>query len=264
MARPLAEALAAEPHRYDLSSLVAFSSGGSILSAAVRDQLRGALPNVLIIDSFGASETGANGSVVAVEAGHPGPRFEMREHTTVLDDNLRRVQPGSGVVGRLARRGHIPIGYYKDPDKTAVTFPIDEDGVRWVVPGDYATVEADGTITLLGRGSVSINSGGEKVFPEEVEAAVKSHPDVFDAVIVGVPDERWVERVVAVVAPRSGAVVTVESLASHCGERLARYKLPREVFVVDEVVRTPAGKPDYRWAKSVAAEGSVPGASASR
>jgi fatty-acyl-CoA synthase len=176
----------------------------------------------------------------------------MGEHTTVLNDELRPVAPDSGVVGRLARRGHIPLGYHKDEAKTAATFLTASDGSRWVVPGDFATVEADGTITLLGRGSVCINTGGEKVYPEEVEAALKSHGDVFDAVVVGVPDERFVERVAAVVQPRPGREPTLDDLRAHCRDRLAGYKLPRQLVLVDELVRTPAGKPDYRWAKAIA------------
>jgi fatty-acyl-CoA synthase len=253
MARPLAEALSgAACAGLDLSALAAVGSGGAILSKAVKGQLRTALPHVLVIDSFGASETGANGSVM--DAGGPavGPRFTMGEHTTVLDDDLEPVPPGSSTVGRLARRGHIPLGYYKDDAKTATTFVHDRDGVRWVVPGDFATVEADGTITLLGRGSVSINTGGEKVFPEEVEAALKAHPDVFDALVVGVPDERFVERVVALVLPRPGTHPALEELRAHCRASIAPYKSPREVRLVDEIVRTPAGKPDYRWARFMA------------
>jgi acyl-CoA synthetase (AMP-forming)/AMP-acid ligase II len=153
----------------------------------------------------------------------------------------------------LARTGRIPIGYYKDPEKTARTF-VQIEGARWALPGDMAMVEADGTITLLGRGSACINSGGEKVFPEEVEAAVRSHPGVFDAVVVGVPDEKWGERVTAVVQPRAGQPLTLESLANHCRTAVAGYKIPRGLRLVDELVRQPSGKPDYRWAKAVAME----------
>ena len=255
MARPLAEALAGHGAGLDLSALVVIGSGGAILSKAVKEQLRSALPDVMVIDSFGASETGANGSVMDIGAPAAGPRFTMGEHTTVLGDDLCPVTPGSGEVGRLAKRGHIPLGYYKDEGKTAATFLHDAEGVRWVVPGDFATVEADGTITLLGRGSVSINTGGEKVFPEEVEAVLKAHPDVFDAVVVGVPDARFAERVVALVTPRPGAKPTVDALREHCRTSIASYKAPRQVHLVDEIVRTPAGKPDYRWARAHAIEG---------
>jgi acyl-CoA synthetase (AMP-forming)/AMP-acid ligase II len=164
------------------------------------------------------------------------------------------VQAGSDVVGRIALRRHIPVGYYKDPEKTARTF-VEVDGVRWVVPGDLARVEADGTITVLGRGSVCINSGGEKIFPEEVEAALKSHPSVFDAVVVGVPDTRWGERVAAVVQPRSGTEApSLTDLAAHCRTRIAGYKVPRQLNLVDQIVRSPAGKADYPWAKRLASE----------
>jgi fatty-acyl-CoA synthase len=258
MARPLADLLSARPDDYDLSSLITVGSGGAILSPTVKQQLRASLPATMIVDGFGASETGANGRLVdlAGEGNADGPpRFTMEEHTAVLDDDLRPVAPGSGIVGRLARRGHIPLGYHKDDAKTAATFPVDEAGVRWSVPGDYAVAEADGTVTVLGRGSVSINTGGEKVFPEEVEAALKAHPAVFDAVVVGVADERFGERVAAVVAVRPGMSITSDDVAEHCRAKIAGYKVPRQVHVVDEVVRSPAGKPDYRWAKALAAAG---------
>jgi fatty-acyl-CoA synthase len=250
MARPLVDEIERNGPSYDLSCLAVIGSGGAILSRAVKDALRRSLPNVWIADSFGASETGANGSVYDQDGPSAGPRFTLADHTTVLGDDLRPVAPGSGDVGRLARSGHIPLGYYKDEVKTAATFVVDASGTRWVVPGDYATVEADGTVTLLGRGSVSINTGGEKVFPEEVEAALKAHPAVYDAVVVGVPDERFVERVAALVAPRPGLVPTLDELKTHCRTTLAGYKVPRALVLVDEIVRTPAGKPDYRWAKS--------------
>jgi fatty-acyl-CoA synthase len=252
MGRPLAEALSAPGASYDTSSVIAVGSGGAILSAAVKEQLRAQLPNAMIIDSFGASETGAGGTVFDKEGGGAGPRFTMGEFMTVLDDDLRPIAPGSGVVGKLARRGHIPLGYYKDTEKTAATFVTAADGTRWVVPGDFAQVEADGTITMLGRGSVCINSGGEKVYPEEVEAALKSHPDVFDAVVVGVPDDRYVERVAAIVQARPDTEPSLEELQTHCRERLAGYKLPRQLVLTDVIPRTPVGKPDYRAAKVAA------------
>jgi acyl-CoA synthetase (AMP-forming)/AMP-acid ligase II len=167
----------------------------------------------------------------------------------VLTDDLTPAAPG--VVGRLARRGHVPLGYYKDDAKTAATFPT-IDGVRWSVPGDHAVLGEDGMITLLGRGSVSINTGGEKVYPEEVEAALKSHAAVQDAIVVGIPDERWGERVVAVVQPRDGMPVSLDVLQAHAQSHVARYKVPRAIVVVDEIVRSPSGKPDYRWARTTA------------
>jgi acyl-CoA synthetase (AMP-forming)/AMP-acid ligase II len=175
----------------------------------------------------------------------------MGESTAVLDDNLRVIEPGSGVIGRVARRGRVPVEYHKDPEKTAATF-VEVDGERWALLGDMGTPEADGTITLLGRGSMCINSGGEKIFPEEVEATLKAHADVFDALVVGVPDDRFGERVAAVLSLRDGRSVTTEELVAHCRASLAGYKVPREVFVVDAVERQPSGKPDYAWAKRVA------------
>jgi 3-oxocholest-4-en-26-oate---CoA ligase len=254
MGRPLAEALTAPGASYDTSSVIVVGSGGAILSPTVKDQLRAQLPNAMVMDSFGASETGATGTVYDAEGPAAGPRFTMGEFMTVLDDDLRPVAPGSAVVGKLARRGHIPLGYYKDDEKTAATFVTATDGTRWVVPGDFATVEGDGAITMLGRGSVCINSGGEKVYPEEVEASLKSHPDVFDAVVVGVPDDRYVERVAAIVQPRSGAEPSLEELQAHCRENLAGYKLPRQLLLADTIPRTPVGKPDYRAAKVAASK----------
>jgi acyl-CoA synthetase (AMP-forming)/AMP-acid ligase II len=169
----------------------------------------------------------------------------------IVDDELRPVPRGSGIVGRLATRGRVPIGYYKDADRSARTF-VEIDGARWSLPGDMATIDADGTVHLLGRGSLCINTGGEKVYPEEVEAALKMHRSVSDAVVVGVPDEQFGARVVAVVAAVDGSRPRIDALQEHCRAHLAGYKVPREVFVVDSVVRTPAGKPDYAWARSIA------------
>jgi fatty-acyl-CoA synthase len=252
MARPLADEL--QRHQYDTSSLFAIVSGGAILSPAIKTELHELLPNVFLMDSFGASETGANG---VVDPNGTGPRFMMNESTTVIDDDFKPVRPGE--TGMLARRGHVPLGYYKDETKTAATF-VEVDGARWAIPGDRATLELDGTITVLGRGSQSINTGGEKVFPEEVEAALKSHPEVFDAIVVGVPDERWGEHVCAVVAARPGCAPALDALAEHARLTIAGYKVPRQLVLVDEVRRTPAGKPDYRWAKSAALEAHTAGA----
>ena len=254
-ARPLVDALeAAGGNRWKLPALTVVMSGGAILSPSVKADLLRLLPRALVVDGFGASESGGQGQMVAA-AGVPSvpSRFVMDDGTTaVLDDSFRPLPAGSGRVGWVARRGRIPLGYYKDDEKTARTFPV-VDGVRWAVPGDRARLEEDGTVTVLGRGSVSINTGGEKVYPEEVEACLKAHPSVFDAIVVGVPDARWGERVVAVVAPRPGIESpTLEGLAEHCRESLAGYKLPRHLVLVDEVVRSPSGKPDYRWARVVA------------
>jgi len=170
----------------------------------------------------------------------------------VFNESLERVKPGSGEVGRLAKTGRIPIGYYNDTEKTARTF-VEVEGKRWSFPGDMATVEDDGTITLLGRGSQCINSGGEKIYPEEVEDALKGHNDVFDALVVGLPDERWGERVTAVVALRPGATASPEDLQTHCRSHVAGYKVPKSVHFVDQVPRQPSGKPDYKVAKTIAA-----------
>ena len=250
MARPLADAIANPADDYDLSSVFIVGSGGAILSKAIREELQQLLPNAMVMDSFGASETGHAGTVMDLERG--GPRFTMNPTTNVLDDEGRPVQPGSGQVGKLARCGHIPLGYYKDEEKTATTFLVDPGGRRWVIPGDSATISADGVLELLGRGSVCINTGGEKVYPEEVEAALKAHPDVFDAVVVGVPDERFQERVAAIVTLRGDANIELDDLQDFCHTKIARYKVPRQLHVTDEIPRTPVGKPDYRWARRIA------------
>ncbi|MDB4969531.1 MAG: AMP-binding protein [Myxococcales bacterium] len=248
MARPLADALRATPE-VDTASLIVIASAGAILSRSVQEELQRLLPNVLILNNFGASETGHQGNAGG-EAG-ARPKFYMDDTTAVLDEALAPIAAGSGAIGKLARRGRIPLGYYNDPAKTAATFVV-VDGRRWVVPGDLATVEADGAITVLGRGAVCINSGGEKIFPEEVEEALKAHPSVEDAVVVGVPDERWGERVAALVRARDGACPTLAQLDAHCRALVAGYKVPRELYVVTELQRHPSGKPDYRWAKSEA------------
>jgi acyl-CoA synthetase (AMP-forming)/AMP-acid ligase II len=249
MARPLAEALLEPGASYDTSSVVSIGNGGAPLSAKVREQLRAALPNAIILDSYGASETGAAAAKMDDGKGYSAPRFQAGPDVTVLADDGRHCAVGE--VGKLARSGYIPLGYYKDEAKTAATFPVVE-GKRWVVPGDFAQLEEDGTITVLGRGSVSINSGGEKIFPEEVEAALKHHPDVFDAVVVGTPSERWGEQVTALVQLREGAAVDVDSLIATCRTLVADYKIPKVVEIVPQVVRTPVGKADYQWAKSEA------------
>ncbi|HEX6311797.1 MAG TPA: acyl-CoA synthetase [Acidimicrobiia bacterium] len=260
MGRPLIEALREPGADYDLSSLFALSSTAAVFSPSVKDQFFERFPNLVLSDAIGASESGANGYTL-VQPGKTemkgGPTVTPVLDSVVLDDDLNVVEPGSGVVGKVARRGNIPLEYYKDPDKTAATFVTAPDGTRYSIPGDYATVEADGTVTLLGRGSVSINSGGEKIYPEEVEAAVKSHPGVYDAVVVGVADERWGQRVAAVVQPREGAVVTLDDLQVHCRTKLAGYKVPRELHLVDTMQRSPAGKADYRWAVQIATAAEV-------
>src|SRR4051794_37844631 len=253
-ARPMLDALATDAGRaLDVSGLRVLLSGGAILSPTLKRELVERLPGMLVVDGYGASETGGQGQSVVVSGGDipTAPQFRVSEDTLVLGDDLRPAP--AGVVGRLARRGSIPLGYYNDPEKTAATFPV-VDGVRWAVPGDHAVADADGLITLLGRGSVSINTGGEKVYPEEVESVLKGHEEVMDAVVVGVPDARWGERVVAVVQVRAGTHPTLMTLQDHARAHLARYKLPRDVVFVDAITRSPAGKPDYRWAKATATE----------
>lgn len=255
MARPLAEAVAEMGEEADTSSLFVIGSAGAVLSETVKEQIRSSMPTAMIVDSFGATETGHQGSMLA-GTGHGagrGPVVVMNDTNCVFDDELRPVAPGSGVIGKIARRGHIPVGYYNDPEKTAKTF-FEIDGVRWVMPGDLATVESDGTIRVFGRGSVCINSGGEKIFPEEVEAALKAHPDVLDAVVVGIPDSRWGQKVAALVQTRPGASADRDALDAHCRTKVAGYKVPRFVAFVDKVERQPSGKPDYRWAATFAAD----------
>jgi acyl-CoA synthetase (AMP-forming)/AMP-acid ligase II len=246
MGKPLVERLAEAKDDYDLSSLLAVVSSAALFSAPVKDQF--------FIEAIGSSEGGNNGLSV-VTAGHTamksGPTVHLLGRTVVFDENLDLVEPGSGVIGKIARSGDIPLGYYNDPKKTAEVF-IEVRGTRFVMPGDYATVEADGSITLLGRGSIVINSGGEKIFPEEVESAVRSHPDVMDAIVCGAPDERWGQTVAAIIQPRVGHTApSLEALQDYCRESIAGYKLPRRLFVVDAVERSPSGKPDYTWAAAI-------------
>ncbi len=263
MGRPLIEALEEEPSKsYDLSSLFSLSSTAAVFSPSVKDQFIERFPNVVLTDSIGASESGANG-VLRVKKGETamksGPTVSPVSGTVVITDEGEHVEPGSGTIGKVARTGWIPLGYYNDEVKTAETFK-EFGGRRYVVPGDFATVEEDGSITLLGRGSQSINSGGEKIFPEEVEAAIKSHPDVYDAVVVGVPDDKWGQRVAAVVELRDGVSPAIdlmlESIQVHCREKVSGYKIPRQLHLVKAMQRSPSGKPDYPWAKKVASEGS--------
>jgi acyl-CoA synthetase (AMP-forming)/AMP-acid ligase II len=253
MARPLLDALSAAHDAgkdYDLSSLFLLASTAALFSPSIKEKLLELLPNRVITDSIGSSETGFGGtSIVAKGEAHTGgPRVTIDKTTVVLDDDGNEVQPGSGVRGIIAKRGNIPVGYYKDEKKTAETFKT-INGVRYAIPGDYAQVEADGTVTMLGRGSVCINSGGEKIYPEEVEAALKGHPAVFDALVVGVPDTRFGQHVAAVVQAREGNPPTLADLDAFVRSEIAGYKVPRSLWLVDEVKRSPAGKPDYRWAK---------------
>jgi len=258
MARPMIDALEDPDADYDLSSLFSIGSTAALFSPAMKDHFMELLPNIVLTDAIGSSEGGSNGYSV-VEKGKTamkgGPTVRAIRDSVVVDDDLNEVEPGSGIVGKVARKGNIPLEYYKDPEKTAQTFVTAPNGTRYSIPGDFATLEADGTITLLGRGSVSINTGGEKVYPEEVEAALKGHPAVFDAVVVGTPDDRWGERVVAVVALREGRSTTFASIDAHVRGHVAGYKAPRAIVTVPAIQRSPSGKPDYRWGREVAIAG---------
>jgi acyl-CoA synthetase (AMP-forming)/AMP-acid ligase II len=252
MARPMVEAL--REGNYDTSSVVAFSSTAAVFSPSIKDEYLELLPNCFLTEAIGATETGFSGLTMhqkGQKAKGGGPTVNIGPETIVIDDDGNPIEPGSERIGRIARSGHVPLRYHKDPEKSAATF-ITLNGVRYSIPGDFARVEADGSVTLLGRGSNCINSGGEKIFPEEVEGALKSHPDVFDAIVVGVPDERFGSRVAAVVQPREGKQPTLEELDTHVRTKIAGYKVPRELFLVDEVRRQPSGKPDYPWAQEYA------------
>jgi acyl-CoA synthetase (AMP-forming)/AMP-acid ligase II len=254
MGKPLVEVLDEPSANYDLSSFFGLTSTAALFSPAVKDEFFRHFPQMVMTDAVGSSESGNNGlSMVqrGATAMRSGPTVTSLGETVVLDEHLEPVKPGSGVIGKIARSGNIPVGYYNDPVKTAEVF-ITVDGVRHVMPGDFATVESDGSITLLGRGSICINSGGEKIFPEEVEAVVRSHPDLMDALVVGAPDERWGQRVAAIVEPRQGrSAPSLEAIQELCRTHVAGYKIPRELHVVDKVERAPSGKPDYRWASDV-------------
>jgi len=249
MALPIVEALEAHPDRWNLENLMVIASAGAILSSSVRERLEHLLPNTMILNNFGASETGHQGTAF-YEGGKPVWIMDDR-HTVVLDDQLNPVAPGSGIVGKLARFGRIPLGYYGDPEKTAKTF-FEKDGVRYVIPGDMALVAEDETVVFLGRGSVCINTGGEKVYAEEVEEALKGHPGVFDAVVVGVPDARWGQRVEALITLRNDT--PSDDINTYVRTKVAGYKAPRAIHIVQTLNRQPSGKPDYRWAKQRAIE----------
>ena len=250
IARPLVDQI--EKGDYDLSGLLAITNGGATLSPTVRDRLLAALPNLMIMDAVGASESGAQMTTIATKgADIATATFTALADTTVVSVDFARVlQPGEG-EGWLARREFVPLGYLGDAEKTARTFPT-IDGVRWSIPGDKARLLDDGRIELLGRDSVTINSGGEKIFAEEVERAVASHPSVYDVVVTGRPSERWGNEVVAIVQFAENRSATDEELAQACRAHIADYKVPKAFVRTDHVVRSPAGKADYRWAKAIA------------
>ncbi|WP_082206665.1 acyl-CoA synthetase [Nocardiopsis sp. SBT366] len=258
MARPLARHLLTEP---DLCpDLTSVRSGGTPLTPSVRGLWRAWREDVALADAYGGSETGVCGSATApdehtsVADSTDRRSFTMGGSIAVLDGALRPLPPGSVEVGRIARTGRIPLGYYNDPIATARTFPTDGEGRRWALSGDYGTRAGDGSIMLLGRGSVVINTAGEKVYPEEVEAVLKAHPSVEDVIVVPAPDERLGQRVTALVSLASGSAPDEGALRAHCRVRLAGFKVPRTVHFVDRVRRTAVGKQDYRWAASVAGE----------
>jgi acyl-CoA synthetase (AMP-forming)/AMP-acid ligase II len=259
-ARPLLQALDAEPDRWDISSLALLISSGAMWSESVKEGLLRHKPDMILADQFASSEAlGLGSSFSSGASATRTARFVLGENARVITDDGRDAVPGSGEIGRVAVRGRMPLGYYKDETKTASTFLV-IDGERYSVPGDYATVEADGTLNLLGRGSVCINSGGEKIFPEEVEEAVKLHPMVQDAVAVGVPDERFGEAVTVVVEPVPDGVIDERDLIAHVKGRLAAFKAPRRVFTVESIVRAPNGKVDYRRLRRLAEERLAAGA----
>ncbi len=260
MGRPLVDTFEQDPGRYDTSSVLLLGSGGSIMSADVKERLFGAFPSAMVLtEAIGSSESPAQALSVTTRDGAAAPtlHFVADDRTAVFDEALQRVQPGSGTVGRLATRGRVPVGYFHDEERSSRTF-VTVDGDRWALPGDMATVEADGTVRLLGRGAMCINTGGEKVYPEEVEAVLTSHPGIVDAVVVGTPDERLGETVTAVFQPapdRDGP--DLAGIQEHCRRRLAGYKVPRRIVPVPLVPRSPTGKPDYAEVRELAARGSA-------
>ncbi|WP_149831173.1 acyl-CoA synthetase [Streptomyces tailanensis] len=257
MLRPLIDALNGPMKGTDCSSLFSVSSSGAIMSETVRQQFQTLVPNAMLLNNFGSSESGFNGT--ATEDAGAGDGFRIRVHsgTQVVDPATYEPVP-VGVPGRVAQHGHVPLGYYNDAEKTAETF-FEKDGERWVLLGDMATVDEEGVVTVLGRGSQCINTGGEKVYPEEVEQALKAHPDVYDALVAGVPDPKWGSHVAAVVQLREGAArPSLEDIQTHCRTRLAGYKIPRQLILTDTIQRSPSGKADYRWARSVAVAADVP------
>ena len=258
VARPMIEALEANPGRWKVDSFFVLSSSAALFSQTVKDRFLEAFPNLMIIDSIGSTEGGFNGLKYAEKGAKftgGGPTVTPGADVVILDEELQLIPQGDDRIGKLGRTGNIPLGYFNDPEKTAENFVVAADGRRYAVGGDMAQWTPEGSLIMLGRGTVSINSGGEKIFPEEVEQALKGHPAVFDVLVVGVPDERWGQKVAAVVHFRDGQTATLEDLNEHARELVAGYKVPRQLHVVDEIVRSPSGKPDYPWAKAIAVAG---------
>jgi acyl-CoA synthetase (AMP-forming)/AMP-acid ligase II len=249
MLRPLLEEL--DRGSYDPSSLFAIGNGGAALTPAVRDMALAHLPSLLITDTAGSSETGAQ-MVSLASGGAKAGTFTPGPWTHVVNEELTALlSPGHEGIGWLAQSGEVPLGYLGDAEKTARTFPVIE-GVRYSIPGDRARLLSDGEIELLGRDSVTVNSGGEKIFVEEVERAITGHPAVVDVVVAGRPSERWGQEVVAVVQLAPGASASQEDIVTHASQYVARYKLPKAVVFVPTIVRSPSGKADYRWAAAQA------------
>jgi 3-oxocholest-4-en-26-oate---CoA ligase len=250
VARPLVAAI--EKGIADVSSLLVVANGGALLTPYVKQRLIEVLPNAIIVDGVGSSETGAQMHHMSTSGAVSTGIFNAGPDTFVAAEDLGSIlEPGHDGMGWLAQRGYVPLGYKGDAAKTAATFPV-IDGVRYAVPGDRALHRADGRIELLGRDSVTINSGGEKIFVEEVETAIASHPAVIDVVVTGRPSERWGQEVVAVVALAEHADADTAELVDHAAKTLARYKLPKAVIFRPTIERSPAGKADYRWAREQA------------
>jgi acyl-CoA synthetase (AMP-forming)/AMP-acid ligase II len=251
-AKPILRALDAEPDRWDISSLRVIVSSGVIWSKETKDGLLRHNDRLILVDALGSSEAlGMATNTTTSDTGAGTARFELGPNTRVVTEDGRDVAPGSGEIGRVALRGYTPIGYYKDPDKSAATFQ-QIDGERYSIPGDWAEVLADGTVQLLGRGSQCINTGGEKVYPEEVEECLKLHPSVADAAVVGLPDERFGEAITALVEPAPGADISAGEIIEHVKQHLARYKAPKAVYAVATIGRAVNGKLDYRALKATA------------
>ncbi|MGE0309341.1 MAG: AMP-binding protein, partial [Acidimicrobiia bacterium] len=254
MCKPMLSALDAEPQRWDLSALRVIMSSGVMWSMSSKEGLLRHNPKVMLVDTLGSTEAVGTGSAVST-AGNTSAvaKFRLGPTTKVLTEDGREVMPGSGERGRIANGGRIPMGYYKDPEKSAGTFVVYE-GHRWSVVGDWATVEADGSITLLGRGSQVINTGGEKVYPEEVEEVIKTHPSVHDCVVVGVPDDRFGQAITANVELEPGAALDEAAIIAHVKAHLAGFKAPKRVLQVDTIGRAPNAKVDYKRHTAIALE----------